>query len=175
MDRLVWNVAHGLSTIEAGPAFVNALSWANLKVLENEIPRKDTILRAVVLYAECCRDYLAEQSPHWKGLTLGFDKTSSGSRNLFEATMNGQDLMGDFLTFLLGLHELHRGEDPLSVLLIFLEELQTRQKELNIPVIKLYDWTAMVMDNAADGKGEKNGVGVRFDKQREAKYLEYLI
>lgn len=38
------------------------------------------------------------------------------------------------------------------------------------PMTQLYEIESMVMDNAADGKGEKNGLGVNFNKVRKEHY-----
>ncbi len=77
--------------------------------------------------------------------------------------------------YILTFRELLQSEDPLAVLEQQLTELGDRQVELGLSCTHLYDWTAMVMDNASEERGDISGLEVHFNSKRQEKYKEYLL
>lgn len=144
-----------------------------LPLSEKDIARRDTILRAVVLSALCLDVGLVKDISRWTVRGFGFDKTSVyHDRHFFELHLMGKCPKGQYTCTLWRLHELVPGRDSLDTLKTLIDEIRTLQKEIGVPETKYYDWNIAVMDNAADGKGDKNGLGVRFDELRKDEYIK---
>ena len=167
---------YGMSGESTGPGLSFALTslLGGEPIPESEIASRDTVFRAVCIAAECLDDELVERIVSWEHRTIGLDKTTIYSdRHFLEVHFIGRTKEGKYETKIWEYHELNTGQDTLEMLKDMLAAINARQRVLGVPETRAYQWNAMSIDNAADGKGEKNGLAVRFDRFRRAEFDKY--
>ncbi len=167
---VVNNYVAGLAAANVGPS--HAASIRSVGYDPQEIPCKDTVIRAVVHGGLAAEDKIAIEISKADGLTIGMDKASiKNNAQVVEIHTVGKRKDGTIMKYLLELHELLAGEGVFPILLKTLAHIQDIQKELNIQPTQIWEWTGMVIDNAAEGMGEYNGFAVLFNKARKTSYL----
>ncbi len=168
---IVNNYVSGLAAAKVGPAHAASIRSVGYDP-QDQIPCKDTVIRAVVHGGLAAEDKIAIEISKADGLTVGMDKASiKNNARVVEIHTAGKRKDGTIMKYLLELRELLAGEGAFSILLKTLAHIQDIQKELNIPPTQIWEWTGMVIDNAAEGMGEHNGFAALFNKARKTSYL----
>ncbi len=110
----------------------------------------------------------------WSGRTIGVDKTSIATDRTFNEThLMGRNEKEEYICQSWNYQELHGPTDSLEVLKGNLDSIKKRQQELKVPETNYYKWEGMIMDNAAEGKGVRNGLGAKFNRLRRKDFEEY--